>query len=331
MKAQIFRKVDLVETRPLSLEEVPAPLPGMKEVRIKVIACGLCLTDKQIIEGDLPLKKTPLIPGHQIVGIIDQLGKGVTGCKKGSLVGIPWLHSTCCHCHYCDLQLENLCEKANFTGYHVDGGFAEYTVAHSDYLVELKPDINPIQVAPLLCAGVVGYRSYKLSTIRPGQKLGLFGFGSCGSLTIQIAKYFDVDVEVYTRSEEHQKMALDLGATVADVAEASIGRNLDAAIIFAPVGDLVPLALQAIRKAGVVAINAIHTSPIPQMSYQLLYHEKTIKTVANATRQDAKEFFDLAYSIPIKSYPITYPLGRVNDALIDLKNSKFSGSAVFVI
>ncbi len=328
MRAQVLRKPGPVESSPLLMEEVEPPTPGRLEVRIKVLACGICLTDKHIIEGEIPLIKSPIIPGHQIVGIIDQLGEGVDRAKMGLLVGIPWLHSTCCHCYYCNMDLENLCDQATFTGYHCNGGYAEYALARIDYLVELEENPDPIKVAPLLCAGVVGYRSYKLSTIKPGQKLGIFGFGSAASLTIQVATNFDVDVEVYTRSLEHRKMALALGATVAEDAMAAPGRNLDAAIMFAPSGDLIRVALQSLRKSGFLAVNAIHTSPIPSMSYDLLYQEKCIKTVTNATREDAREFFDLATSIPIKSTTVSYPLEKANEALVDLKKSKLCGSAV---
>ncbi len=328
MKAQILKKIAQVETNPLSYEEIEKGEPGPGEIRIKVLACGLCLTDKHIIEGDIPLKVSPIIPGHQIVGVVDKIGDGIRSLNPGSIVGVPWLHSTCNHCQYCSSHRENLCDQATFTGYDTFGGFAEYTIAVADYVVPLDERCDPVKIAPLLCAGIVGFRSYKLSNIQPGQKLGLFGFGGSAHLTIQVAKHFDVEVEVYTRSENHKKLALEFGASLAEDSGAAKGRNLDAAIIFAPAGELIPIGLSSLKKGGTLAINAIHTSNIPLMPYNLIYGERVLRSVANATREDAIEFLALATKLDIQTKVTTYPLEKLNDALKDLKASKIDGSCV---
>lgn len=328
MKAQLLSANAPVETKPLSYQDVERLDPAPDEIEIKVLACGMCLTDKHIIEGDIALHKTPIIPGHQIVGIVERIGEGVKSIKVGEKVGVPWLHSTCNHCDYCHEGLENLCDKAQFTGYDALGGYAEYAIAKADYVIPLDDEDDPIKIAPLLCAGIVGYRSYKLCKIAPKKKLGLIGFGGSAHLVIQVAKHFDNDVVVYTRSKSHQQLALKLGASRAAPIEEVQKGELDAAIIFAPAGELVLPALTALKKGATLAINAIHTSDIPSMTYDTLYHEREIKSVANATREDGKEFIKLAKQIGIKSEVVTYPLAEANEALIDLKTSKINGSAV---
>ena len=330
MKAQVLKVNGPVENLPLSYEEVETPEPKAGEIRLKVLACGVCLTDRHIIEGDVLLKKCPIIPGHQIVGKIDKLGEGVMTLKEGDVVGVPWLHSTCNQCTYCKSHVENLCDKSTFTGYHEDGGYAEYAIAKADYIVNLPGDCDPVQVAPLLCGGIVGYRSFKLSNIQPNQKLGLFGFGSSAHQIIQVAKHHNIEVEVYTRSENHRQHALELGASRADVAEKAVGRNLDSAIIFAPNGDLVPLALKSLRKGGTLAVNAIYTTDIPVMKYETIYNEKILRTVSHATREDAREYIDLALRIGIKCHVTTYPLEKAGNAIAKSKNSEVEGSIVII-
>lgn len=329
MKAQLLKRNAPVESNPLEFSDVELKKPLAGQVRLKVLACGLCLTDKHIIEGDIPLHQSPIIPGHQIVGKVEKVGPGVDHIKKGMVVGVPWLSSTCCQCSYCDTGLENLCDQAKFTGYDIDGGFAEYTVANAQYVIPLEDHDDPVKIAPLLCAGIVGYRSYKLCNVKPRQKLALFGFGGSASQVIQVAKYFDNEVLVYTRGLEHQKMAMDLGASVATVAEDAEKERYDAAIIFAPSGELVSKALKGLAKGKTLAINAIHTSDI-SLPYNAIYHEREIKSVANATRLDGEEYIKLAREAKIEPKTTTYPLEKANQALNDLKQSKINGSAVFM-
>ncbi len=326
MKAQVLHRVG----EPLVFEERPLPEPSGLQVRIKVAACGLCLTDKHIIDGELPPKKSPLIPGHQIVGRIDKLGKDVTKFAIGDLVGVTWLHKTCGKCSYCESGQENLCEKALFTGYDVDGGFAEYVTAESDYLIPLPEGHDLASLAPLLCAGLIGYRSYKLSGIKPKQKLGLIGFGGSAHLVIQIARYYQCDVYVFTRTEEHQKLSLELGAKWAGTSNDHPKELLDAAILFAPNGELVKQGLDLLKRGGKLVINAIHMSDIPKMPYDTIYHEKILQSATNVTREDAKEFIELAISIPIYVKMTKCPLSDANRAIKDLKESKINGSLVFI-
>lgn len=330
MRAQLLKKNGLIESNPLSFTHVQRLKPLQGEVEIKIIACGVCLTDKHIIEGDIPLHKQPVIPGHQIVGRIESVGPGVTYLKSGMMVGVPWLSSTCNQCCYCDTELENLCDRAKFTGYDVDGGYAEYTIAKADYVIVLREDDDPIKIAPLLCAGIVGYRSYKLCRVKPKGVLALFGFGGSASQVIQVAKYYENEVQVYTRSQSHQKMAIEMGALFAQDASQAKDYLYDAAIIFAPCGELVKFALEGLAKGGTLAINAIHATDIPSMSYDMIYHEREIKSVANATRADAIEYIELARRVNITPKTKVYPLSEANQALLDLKHSQINGSAVLI-
>jgi len=309
----------------LFLKEVLIKEPSLYQVRIKVSACGLCLTDKHIVEEEIPLKKTPLIPGHQIVGRVDQVGKNVTSCKVGDLVGVTWLSRSCGECLYCKEGKENLCEKAQFTGYHVDGGFAEYVIAEEDFIISLPETDDEASLAPLLCAGVIGYRSYKLSGIKPGQKLGLIGFGGSAHLVIQLAIFHKCEVYVFTRSIEHKKLAVALGAL-----EYRNDLKLDAVILFAPNGDLVKEGLDLLKRGGKLVINAIHMSDIPKMAFETIYYEKIIQTAANVTREDAKEFIDLATKIPIKAKVLKRGFEDANSSIEEFKNSQVNGSIVFI-
>lgn len=326
MKAQVLYQIG----EPLVFEERPLPEPSDLQVRIKVEACGLCLTDKHIIVGELPQKKSPLIPGHQIVGRIDKLGKDVKKFAIGDLVGVTWLHKTCGKCSYCQSGQENLCEKALFTGYDVDGGYAEYVTAEADYLIPLPEGHDSASLAPLLCAGVIGYRSYKLSGIKPKQKLGLIGFGGSAHLVIQIAKYYECDVYVFTRTEEHRNLSLELGAKWAGTSNDHPKELLDAAILFAPNGELVKPGLDLLKRGGKLVINAIHMSDIPEMPYDTIYHEKILQSATNVTREDAKEFIELATTIPIFVKMIKCRLSDANRAINNLKESKINGVLVFI-
>lgn len=330
MKAQVLRKQGPLESKPLEFLDVADPTPKSEDLLIKVLACGVCLTDRQIMEGDLPLKKSPIILGHQIVGEIVSMGSGVHEFKKHELVGIPWLHSTCRECSYCKRGLENLCEKAQFSGYHVDGGYAEYTLCHKDFAIRLAKERSPSKLAPLLCAGIVGYRSYKLAQVSSGDRIGFYGFGAAAHITMQVALKEGCEAFVFTRSEKHQKRAIEMGASWAGAIEDKSPQLLDSAISFAPVGEIVPLALKQLKRGANLLVNAIHTTPIPSIPYTLLYHERGVKSVANATREDAQEFMKFVEKHHIEVEAVEYRLKDALKAHADLKASKICGSAVLI-
>ena len=316
---------------PLRLADVLAPDPGPKQVRLRVSCCALCHTDLHIVDGDIPSHKLPLIPGHQIVGVVDKLGSGATAFKLGDRVGIPWLHRTDQTCSYCVRGLENLCQHAQFTGYDADGGYAEYTVVDEDFAYPIPPQFTDESAAPLLCAGIIGYRSFRLSGAKAGDRLGLYGFGASAHIVIQFARYLGCEIYVFTRSAEHRKLAEELGATWTGRAEDTPPHPLDASIIFAPAGALIPEALRVTRKAGVVALAGITMSDVPSMPYSLLYHERVLRSVANSTRQDARDFLALAAKVPVRSEIQTYELQDINRALDDLKHSRIRGAGVVKI
>lgn len=316
------------EESPLVLREVPTPTPGQGEIRVRVSCCGLCHTDLHTVEGDLNLPKLPIIPGHQIVGIVDAVGPGVHNMKEGDRVGIPWLYSTDGTCDYCHRGLENLCNNGRFTGYHADGGYAEATIVREDFAHHLPNSFSDDNAAPLLCAGIIGYRSYRLSSIREGERLGLYGFGASAHLVLQLARYQGCEVYVFTRAQPHRDLAKLLGAAWVGGAEENPPRPLDAAIIFAPAGALVPLALRHLRKAGTLALAGITMSAIPQMDYALLYQERIVRSVANSTRQDCREFLDLAADAPLKTEVQIFELEKANPALMHLKHSKIKAAGV---
>jgi alcohol dehydrogenase, propanol-preferring len=324
----VLQKSGPVEQSPLLLDEVTRPLPRAGEVRVQVRCCGVCHTDLHIVEGELPLPRLPLIPGHQIVGNVEALGEAVRTLKEGDRVGIPWLHSTDGQCDYCRRGLENLCDHARFTGYHVDGGYAEFTVVHEDYAYPIPNAFSDETAAPLLCAGIIGYRSYRLTGIRSGERLGLYGFGASAHLTLQLARHQGCEVYVFTRTHAHRDLAASLGAAWVGSAEEIPPHSLDASIIFAPAGSLVPHALRALRKAGTLALAGITMSPIPQMDYSLLYQERVIRTVANSTRTDAHEFLDLAAAVPLHTEVQVFDLDQANPALHALKKSDIKAAAV---
>jgi propanol-preferring alcohol dehydrogenase len=328
MKAMILREPKPAEQNPLALAELPLPEPAPGQVRLRVRACGVCHTDLHLAEGEIALPRLPVVPGHQIVGQVDALGKGVTRYALGDRVGVPWLYSTCGQCDYCRRGLENLCDNARFTGQHADGGFAEYMVVPADFAYPIPAGFPDEQAAPLLCAGVIGYRSLRLCEIRPGGRLGLYGFGASAHVTIQVARHWGCQVYVFTRGEEHQRHALELGAAWAGQAQDAPPAPLDSAITFAPAGWLVPQALRALRKRGTLAINAIYMSPIPELPYELLYGERTVRSVANATRQDAEELLRLAAEIPIHTDVELYPLAEANAVLQRLKRGEVRGAVV---
>jgi len=307
-------------------------------VRIKVSVCGVCHTDLHTVEGEIHPPQLPVTPGHQVVGIIDAVGdfsgdarETIPAFKLGQRVGVPWLHSTCGECEFCNRGEENLCPSAQFTGFHVDGGYAEYMLADAGFILPLPNQLSDELAAPLLCAGIVGYRSLIKADIKSGERVGLFGFGASAHLCIQILNHWDCSVWVFTRSKQHQDHALDLGAAWAGEAGSGGIRTLDRAVIFAPAGELVPVALEKIRPGGTVAINAIHMSDIPSFPYQTVYGERTLRSVANATYRDGVDFLDLAVKAGIKSTVCAYPLKDANQALSDLKASRFNGEAVLLV
>jgi propanol-preferring alcohol dehydrogenase len=324
----VLREPRPVEENPLEVVDMPAPEPVPGQIRLRVRACGVCHTDLHLVEGEIPSFRLPVVPGHQIIGRVEALGEGVERFAVGDRVGVPWLYSTCGRCDYCQRDLENLCDEARFTGQHADGGFAEYMVVPADFAYTIPMGFPDDQAAPLLCAGIIGYRSLRLSGIEPGERLGLYGFGASAHVTIQVALHWGCEAYVFTRSAEHQRHALTLGAVWVGQAQDTPPTKLDGAITFAPAGWLVPEALRVLRKGGTLAINAIHMSPIPEMPYSLLYGERIVRSVANATRQDAEDLLRLAARIPIHTDVELYPLEQANAVLQRLKRAEVQGAAV---
>ena len=331
MKAMLLSAPAPIEASPLALDELPRPDPGPGQIRIRVRVCGVCHTDLHTVEGELALPKLPLVPGHQIVGIVDALGAGVTRFQVSDRVGVPWLHQACGTCDYCQRGAENLCESAQFTGLHVDGGYAQYALAPADFSYPIPDIFSDAEASPLLCAGIIGYRSLRLSEIQPGQRLGLYGFGASAHIAIQVARHWDCQVYVFTRTESHRQLARELGAVWVGDARDDPGVRLQGSITFAPVGWIVPEALRVLDKGGTLAINAIHMSPIPELPYRLIYHERTVRSVANSTRQDAEELLAVAAEIPIRTAVQTFPLEEANQALQALKASQIDGAAALRI
>jgi alcohol dehydrogenase, propanol-preferring len=272
--------------------------------------------------------KSPIVPGHQVVGVVEANGPEATRFALGARVGIPWLHSTCGVCEYCRSGRENLCEKATFTGWMVDGGYAEYAVACEDFVYALPEGFSDLHVAPLLCAGIIGFRTLRLSGIEPGGKLGMYGFGAAAHVAIQVARHWKIEVYAITRDARHRKLALDLGACWAGDSNEDPPAKLDAALIFAPAGELVIAALRTLKRGGTVALGGIHMSPIPPLDYDLLYHERVIRSVANNTRRDGEEFLKIAAEIPIETQVQEFNLEQANEALNALKNDAVRGAAV---
>ena len=328
MKSIRLYKQGTINQADLRFEDIPIAEPKENEIRIKVLASSVCHTDLHIIEGDLPLKKTPIIPGHEIIGTIDKIGSKITQHKVGDRVGVAWLNNACLKCKFCKQGLENLCSKAQFTGYDKDGGYAEFVVVPETFAYPIPDTFSSEEAAPLMCAGVIGYRSLKLSNLKQGQTLGLFGFGASAHIVIQIAKYWNCEVFVFTRSKNHQNHALELGANWVGNSNDNPPRKIDAGITFAPSGPLIIDALKVLDKGGTLAINAIHLSDIPPIKWDYLWHEKQIRSVANVTRQDAIEFLELAGQIPIKTTIAKYSYKDVKKALMDMKESKINGAPV---
>jgi alcohol dehydrogenase, propanol-preferring len=311
--------------------EAPAPQPARGEVLVRIHYCGVCRTDLHVIEGELPLRKSPMIPGHQVVGEVEGLGESAHRFRIGARVGIAWLNHTDGVCEYCRSGAENLCDNPAFTGYTVDGGYAEYIVAPEDFVYPLPDAFAGEQAAPLLCAGIIGFRSLRLSGIKPGGRLGFYGFGAAAHVAIQVARHWNVEVYACTRDVRHQRLALELGAKWAGGTFAEPPVKLDAAIVFAPAGEIVPAALKALRKGGELVLGGIHMSPIPSFDYDLLYQERVIRSVANNTRRDGEDFLRVAAEIRIRSHVQLFSLPEANRALNALKNDAIPGAAVLRI
>jgi propanol-preferring alcohol dehydrogenase len=323
-----------VEQSPLREVARDAPSAGEGQVLVRVRACGICRTDLHVVEGDLPMRRSPVVPGHQVVGVVEAHGPGVDAPAIGTRVGVAWLHRTCAICRFCRSGRENLCEAPDFTGWTVDGGFAELSVAPADFVYPLPEGFSDLEAAPLLCAGIIGYRCLRRCNIDDwrGARLGIYGFGAAGHLCIQIARARGADVYVMTRDEErHRALAEELGAAWTGGATDAPPVKLDAAILFAPAGELVPPALTHLDEGGTLVLGGIHMSDIPSFPYASLYRERCMQSVANNTREDGREFLAEAAKIGVKTHIETFPLDRANEALVRLKNDAIKGAAVLVV
>jgi len=350
MQAAVLSSPAPISQSPLKMEDVPAPEPKPGHVLLKVLACGVCRTDLHIVEGELPPRMPRVIPGHQIVGEIvggdfdfatsGHVGTGVharpveqpsTRLSRGTRVGVSWIGGTDGTCSYCRRSMENLCDFPTFTGYTVNGGYAEYALARADFCFPIPPQLDALHAAPLLCAGIIGFRALRVAGIDKGERVGLFGFGASAHLAIAVLHAWNCEVYVSTRGESHRKLATELGATWVGTEDEKPPVELDRAVTFAPSGDVVVAALASLRKGGVVAINAIHLDRIPQFDYdRLLWGERQIRSVANMTRADARDFLQLAAEIKLKPQVTSFPLGKANEALIAIKNDSIDGAAVIV-
>ena len=315
---------------PLRLVELPVPELGAGQVLVKVSACAVCRTDLHVVDGDLAEPKLPIVPGHEIVGAVVRVGPGVERLRAGERVGIPWLGYTCGACRYCAAGQENLCDRARFTGYQIDGGYAEYTLADARYCFKVRGDYGDAEAAPLLCAGLIGYRSLRMAG--DAERLGIYGFGAAAHIVAQVARHQGRRVYAFTRQGDAlaQDFARDVGAIWAGSSEEPPPEELDAAIIFAPVGPLVPAALRAVRKGGVVVAGGIHMSDIPSFPYRILWGERVVRSVANLTRRDAEEFLALAPKVPVRTEIELFPLAEANEALERLRSGRLRGAAVLV-
>lgn len=332
MKAMVLSEPAPIESSPLRLMDVPVPKPGHGEVRIKVSCCAICRTDLHVIEGELPRQRMPVVPGHQVVGVVDAVGPGCQHIQLGQRIGIAWLRHTCGVCAFCTSGRENLCEAPRFTGYHADGGYAEFAIVPEAFAYEI-PEIFPDKdAAPLLCAGIIGYRALERSQLPRGGTLGIFGFGSSAHVVIQIALHRGCEVYVVTRGAGHRRLAMQMGAAWAGETTSGLPANVDSAIIFAPAGELVPMALSALKKGGTLALAGIYMTPIPTLDYEThLFYEKNVHSVTANTRDDGRNLLREAAEIPIRPHTTEYPLADANRALQDLKADRINGTGVLMI
>lgn len=321
-----------IHSRPLVAADVALPTPSAGELRVRVHVCGICRTDLHVIEADLPPHRLPLVPGHQVVGTVDAVGTGVKRFKEGDRIGIAWLGSTCGTCTDCARGAENLCASSRYTGYDIDGGYAEYAIVRADYAYAVPASFADSEAAPLLCAGIIGYRALRLASVPPGGSLTLYGFGSSAHVVLQIAKHRGAAVFVATRGEGHRQLARNMGADwVGDTFDAP-PEATDSAIVFAPAGEIVPIALRNVRKAGTVALAGIHMSRIPAMDYEpCLFHEKMLRSVEANTRVDGAELLAEAAAAGIRPRVTVFPLEQANEALVELSDDRIEGSGVLVV
>ena len=328
----ILKEFAPIEQNPLELVDLPVPEPAPEDILIRVNICGVCHTDLHTVEGELPEASLPIIPGHQIVGTVEKRGKNASRFNEGDRVGVAWLYSTDTTCPYCSRGNENLCPNARFTGYHENGGYAEFMVVREKFAYAIPEIFEDVETAPLLCAGIIGYRALRLSEVKPGQKLGLIGFGASAHVAIQVAVHWGCEVYVFSRSEEHRILAQKLGAVWTGTSKDKPPTKLDSIVNFTPAGPTVLDGMQWLDKGGTQALAGIYMSPVPEMDYsQYLYHERTLRSVANATRQDGKDLLRIAAEIPIHTTTTAFPLEKANEVLQLLKDSKIDGAAVLKI
>jgi len=329
MRAMALREPGPIEEKPLALVERPEPEPGAGEILVQVEVCGVCRTDLHVVEGDLPLRRPGVVPGHEVVGRVVGRGPGATRFAEGARVGIAWLRHSCGGCRFCERGAENLCLQPRFTGWDADGGYAERAVVPEAFAYALPEALPAAQLAPLLCAGIIGYRAYRRSGVRPGGRLGLFGFGGSAHVTIQVARHEGCEVYVFSRGGEHRALAEELGAAWVGDSRDRPPHPLDGAILFAPAGELVPPALEALDRGATLAIAGIHLSPVPCLDYEKhLFQERTLQSVTANTREDGRALLELAARIPIRTHTHSYPLEHANEALLDLKQDRIRGAAV---
>jgi propanol-preferring alcohol dehydrogenase len=332
MKAMVLSGNAPIDTSPLESKDVPDPQPGKKEVRLKVSCCAICRTDLHVIEGDLKPQKLPIIPGHQIVGEVDVAGSSCTRLSVGQRIGVAWLRHTCGECTFCTAGQENLCESSRYTGHHADGGYAEYAVVPEDFAYEIPNAFDDVAATPLLCAGIIGYRALRRSELPDKGRLGIYGFGSSAHIVIQIALHRGSEVYVVTRGEGHRQLAREMGAAWVGDDAADMPVKVDSAIIFAPVGELVPPALEALRKGGTLALAGIYMTPLPEMDYErYVFYERDIHSVTANTRDDGRELLSEAARAGVRPHTTTYPLQDANQALQDLAHDRINGTGVLVM
>lgn len=332
MKAMQIDEPKPIEKNSLVLKEIEKPKAQKNELLIRVLVCGVCRTDLHIAEGDIKRGKYPITPGHQVVGVVEELGEACHRFKKGQRVGVAWLGHTCQSCSFCSLGQENLCEKSLYTGYQKMGGYAEYLTAEEEYVYSIPDLFSNEEAAPLLCAGIIGYRAYKRCEVKKGGKLGIIGFGSSAHLTFQIAQFHGCEIHVATRDSKHQNLAREMGAKTVSSGEKPFSELLDSIIVFAPAGELVPLALESLKPGGTCSLAGIYMSDIPKMAYEKhLFHEKNLRSVEANTRQDGKEFLEIASQASITAKIETFSLEKASEALMKLKKDAIEGSAVLKI
>jgi alcohol dehydrogenase, propanol-preferring len=331
MKAMVLREPAAIDTNPLALSEVTIPEPAAGEVLVEIIACGICRTDLHLVEGELSQKLREVVPGHQVVGRVVRAGENAKKFSLGSRVGIPWLHRTCGRCEFCTRGRENLCPNALYTGWTANGGYAEYVVAPEQFVYPIPNTFSALAAAPLLCAGIIGFRALRLAELQSGDTLGIYGFGAAGHVCIQVALHWGMRVVVSTREEKHRKLAGELGAEWVGGAFDDPPVPFNAAIVFAPAGELVPAALKNLKRGGTLVLGGIYMSPIPSFPYDLIYWERKIRSVANNTRQDGFDFLRVAAEIPIHTQVQLFSLDQANQALQTLKRDGIRGAGVLTV